>query len=227
MGLDSVELVISYEEAFGISIPDAIACEMRTPRDVIDYVMSQVEVEKEKSACLSQQTFYALRRHFTEKLGTQRSFVNPHTLLDELIPKENRRVIWHNLGANAGTVQWFGLTRPMWLQVSLYALPLVLFSFIAGRFGSYFAALCAFALTYCAVFMTRPFKTHFPRKQSRVRDLVRFSLLDNPQAISDKRRAWTRAQVAEVVREITLRETGIDERKYREDARFIDDMGVD
>lgn len=39
--LDTVELVMSFEEEFGIEIPDDAAEKIRTVQDVIDYVASQ------------------------------------------------------------------------------------------------------------------------------------------------------------------------------------------
>lgn len=36
MGLDSVELVMAFEEEFGISIPDEAAASMLTPAAAID-----------------------------------------------------------------------------------------------------------------------------------------------------------------------------------------------
>lgn len=41
MGMDGVELVMSFEEEFGISLPDSAAAEMRTPRQVIDFIIEQ------------------------------------------------------------------------------------------------------------------------------------------------------------------------------------------
>ena len=42
MGLDFVELVMAFEEAFNISIPDKDASELTTPRKVADYVMNKI-----------------------------------------------------------------------------------------------------------------------------------------------------------------------------------------
>lgn len=40
MGLDSVELVMAFEEEFGVDIPDSAAEKMLTPSDVIDFVLA-------------------------------------------------------------------------------------------------------------------------------------------------------------------------------------------
>lgn len=43
MGLDTVELVIAFEDAFGIKIPDEVATGITTPREVTDYVLMQLK----------------------------------------------------------------------------------------------------------------------------------------------------------------------------------------
>ena len=39
MGLDTVELIIAFEERFGVKIPNEDAAELYTPRKVTDYLM--------------------------------------------------------------------------------------------------------------------------------------------------------------------------------------------
>ncbi|HSE23655.1 MAG TPA: hypothetical protein VLB68_18445 [Pyrinomonadaceae bacterium] len=39
MGLDTVELIIAFEERFGVRIPNEVAAELYTPRRVTDYLM--------------------------------------------------------------------------------------------------------------------------------------------------------------------------------------------
>ncbi len=41
MGMDGVELVMAFEEAFGVRVPDKEAEQMVTPRHVIDWLVAQ------------------------------------------------------------------------------------------------------------------------------------------------------------------------------------------
>ena len=45
MGLDVVELVMSYEQAFGIKIPNDVAATLETPKMVIDYIEGRQDVD--------------------------------------------------------------------------------------------------------------------------------------------------------------------------------------
>jgi acyl carrier protein len=42
MGLDTVELVMAFEESFGFPFSDEAAARLRTPGDVIDYVVKEL-----------------------------------------------------------------------------------------------------------------------------------------------------------------------------------------
>lgn len=51
MGLDTVELVMAFEDEFGVSIKDEDAEKMITPGNVADYVFSQVRTSKPSTTC--------------------------------------------------------------------------------------------------------------------------------------------------------------------------------
>lgn len=63
MGLDGVELVMAYEEEFGVSITDPAAARMLTPRDVVDYLVPRVEGRTRDDIAA------AVRRITVEQLG--------------------------------------------------------------------------------------------------------------------------------------------------------------
>lgn len=42
MGLETVELVMAWEEEFGVEIPDSVAASLKTPRQVTDWLAAQL-----------------------------------------------------------------------------------------------------------------------------------------------------------------------------------------
>lgn len=80
MGLDGVEYVMAIEEYFEISISDEAAAELRTPRDVVAYLMSAVRVA-EDGPCLTQRAFYRLRRAVADELGVPVRTITPGSKL--------------------------------------------------------------------------------------------------------------------------------------------------
>ena len=46
MGLDVVEVIMAFEEEFGISIPDADCENLTTPRQVTEYVWGRISHER-------------------------------------------------------------------------------------------------------------------------------------------------------------------------------------
>ena len=227
MGLETVELVIRFEEAFGITISDEVAASMTTPRAVTDYIVTQVATA-DSSACLSQQAFYFLRRGFSKRLRLSRSAFHPEVALRTLIPKETRKPVWQQLQTEMGPNVMPPLARPLWLFYLLcvatvlvsvfvsYATPLPFqFRLVMGL-----VLLVATGITLSLV--TRPFKTEFRRRFRTVAGLVNHLLLYSPHSFKRERRVWTRAQIAETVRAIIVDVTG--ETNFTEDSHFINEM---
>jgi hypothetical protein len=114
MGLDTVELVMRIEETFGIEIPDRVASTLYTPRDVMDFILTQVEVSEAPLPCLSQRAFHRLRSAFAETLALPWREIRPHTARAELLPEKNRVLIWKQLRNSVAAEKWPPLTRSRW-----------------------------------------------------------------------------------------------------------------
>lgn len=101
MGLDAVEIVVAWEEAFGISITDAEAAGLRTPRMAVDLICRKLNVGQGGSFCLSQRIFYRLRSAFVRVLSIPRASITPRTRLGSLIPILGRQQVWSALSKAA------------------------------------------------------------------------------------------------------------------------------
>jgi hypothetical protein len=123
MGLDSVELLWEFERRFGIRIPEQAAAEMRTTRDVVNYVYKVVGGERHP--CPTQHAFYRIRR----ALGS-RERLTPATLLEAILPAGDRRERWSHIESASGLPCWPVLERPGWVVLCalLSALSLAVFA---------------------------------------------------------------------------------------------------
>ena len=112
--MDLVEIVVRTEDAFGITIPDADATRITTPRELADFVTTKVSLSDE-SSCLSQQAFYFLRERFQSHLLFSRQSFRPNTPLEKIVPMQNRQLIWSALRTEVGANALPDLARPIWL----------------------------------------------------------------------------------------------------------------
>ena len=92
MGLDLVELVMEVEETFGFSIRDEDAAKLDTVGKLYDYILAN-RFEGKEQGCLSNVTFYKLRRALLSVLPIARSDVRLSSDLKKIIP-DHRRRIW-------------------------------------------------------------------------------------------------------------------------------------
>lgn len=91
MGLDTVELILTWEDTFGISISDAEARSMFNTRQVVAGIFEKVKSEKpEDGGCLALRAFLRLRHCFKEH-GLPAHGVRPDTALSDLLPGAQRR----------------------------------------------------------------------------------------------------------------------------------------
>lgn len=104
MGLDTVELVLAFEESFGLAIPNEDAEQLITPGDVIRYV--ERRLTPGSGACLEQRAFYRLRQASMTVLGQPRDVLRPASRWRDLLPSDGRRRAWRDLGGEVALSTW-------------------------------------------------------------------------------------------------------------------------
>lgn len=223
MGLDGIELIMEFEDEFGIRITDEEATEARTPRMVIDLVLSKLEV-KAQTVCWSQRAFYLLRGALMEFAGAPRKAIRPGSELRDIISPDRVAPVWPTLELAIQAKVWPSLVRPRLLVTALWAagIAFCLGLFVASLAGGTTAAigtafLGTIVFAVAATLATTRWQTRLPDGLTRIRDLV-------PYAGSSERIEWTREKVAVIVKVIVMEQLGLSESDYREDADFIRDF---
>ena len=233
MGLEAVEIVMAVEEKFGISIPDEDAEKFATPGDMTDYIFGKVQ-HADLTTCLSQRAFHLLRQAWMTKFSTPRKEFSLGTRIEDVVPHENRRILWADLGRGIGATSWPSLERPRSLVAGLVILTTVTFVGIyigTARllgFGSDVPILLGLtggiAIAWTAAVTTRPFRTAIPSRFGHIKDLVEYMVARNTQLVKTDSKKWTREEVWCAVREIVIEVTGIHD--FTEKSHFVKDIGI-
>jgi acyl carrier protein len=223
MGLDGVELVMAVEEEFKIAISDSDAEQCVTVGRLVDLVHARLR-HTAQEPCPSQHGFYIVRRQLMNVLGVTRAQIKPETRLDDLIGKKNRRERWRDLVESLTDKQtrWPALVRPTAINVVVFGvLPaatcigLAVFTWLPFPLA-FFAAV---AVGFIGACLTVPFKCEFPHSFCHVQDMIKFTkTLDS--------RIWSKEEVFQKVRAITVEQLGVKESQVTLEARFVDDLGV-
>ncbi len=241
MGLDTVELVMEMERAFGITIPDEEAEKIQTVGQAHRYIVAMLSEQpgpEPGPACLTAAMFYRLRRQLMGCLRVERPRIRPDSALEDLFSKRGRRSAWQRLEEALG---WRlpGLVRPHWTWL-VWGVPAV--GFLAaevvawGRLGG-FAGEALFALLissvmglvllgYAAEWLTRPFATGLPAYDFRglIMLVLKVNLgtfrMNNPHG-------WTGADVWQVLVAIIAEQMGYPPERITESTSFVYDLGAD
>jgi hypothetical protein len=175
MGLDGVELVMSIEESFGITIADAEAEACVTPAAVIDLVFGKLRTSDER-VCVSQRAFYLLRKGLTRTLGISRRKVDLAADIRSFTAGRSEREVWDDLKTAVQARSWPALARPRWLTAGMWVLSLGTFCGLIAQFHWAIAAACTVLVAHVAARLTRPFRSRIPGRYSRLRELVPFAV---------------------------------------------------
>jgi acyl carrier protein len=234
MGLDSVELVMAFEEAFGVAIEDADAEKMITPGHVIDHIVRCRGVGT-KNLCVTRRAFHRIRERLME-VGVQRSAIRPGTSLAEFFPEDTRRSLWAIARGPISVHQWPELVRPAKLQkiittVSLLVAGTVLISSLISPSGR--KILDSFLLAIVSAAGTSLLLLQITQNQCRqfpgittVRDLTIRVTAGGAASLLWKHEEFARGEIASLVKQIVIEQLGIRESDYAENKEFVRDLGM-
>lgn len=117
MGMDGVELVMAWEEAFQLSITDGEAERLETPRHAINLLWQKLGRASPPPVCLSLRAFFALRTEFARSLGIEARSLRLQTRLKDLPLRERGLSLQSNLRERFGgfDLAKFGKSNLLWL----------------------------------------------------------------------------------------------------------------
>ncbi|OQP65939.1 hypothetical protein A3860_15225 [Niastella vici] len=96
MGLDSVEILVNVENAFGITISNFEAEKIATVGDIHSIVWRSVQ-GRQSMRCKSQQLYYKLRHILITKFRVHKDTIELNASLNEIFPLMNRRLLYRKL----------------------------------------------------------------------------------------------------------------------------------
>jgi len=95
MGLDSVELLMSVEDKFGIRIEDSEAENICTVQHFADTVFSKIIINP-SDKCLTQIVFYRIRKAF-QNLNLTELDIKPNSKISDLLTQSKLKGNWNRL----------------------------------------------------------------------------------------------------------------------------------
>lgn len=175
------------------------------------------------------------RSGFIRHGGQKRAEIKPKAKIGELISRDSRRQIIRQVLDEIGVATDPRFVRPGWL------IGLICFGSIAIGVAVVFlfrswgmlidnpiviVPFIAVVSAWLALRLTAEMRYELDSSVATVGNLSRWVVARGPSFIAIEPGKWTREQIAERVREIVINQLGCADR-YREDARFVQDLGVD
>ena len=227
MGLDSVELVMSVEDAFQINISEEEASKIRTVGEFYDVVRSKLAIKDDEGwgRCLTSTAFYRVRRAMVEVLRIDRRKITPKTELSVLLPTPQRRENWGRitraaslkipkLGYNSGVI----LLKFAILMAVGTALGLLQYLGIVGLTIVSFIAALVMAKFTPALLISLPAST--------VGALAEQIYLANVKQLSEGNGGLNEREVWDALTKIIIQQLGVKPEEVTPEARFIEDLRI-
>ncbi|MBF0546730.1 MAG: acyl carrier protein [Candidatus Riflebacteria bacterium] len=217
MGLDSVELVMDFEDHFKILLPDEEVFKCLTPGMVTDLIYSILQkIEKDK--CQTQVAFYKIRKVLTDKLKIPRANIKSSMRLEQLFPKKNRYHPWNVLLSEI-TFHPDLRHRLLFPRDIEYSLSAILFISVIAIFINTILAFLLFFLYLLLLYFLSPMRTVFPAGLIFLNDLIEIS--NCPTKID-----YSREQILAIVIDISAEKMQIERNLIKEDSNYVKDLGL-
>lgn len=203
MGMDGVVLVMAFEEEFGICIPDSAAAKMRTPQNVIDFVVA----ERQRVAKMDARTHLLAA---LDEMGFED--IHPYRSFNELFGRL-RVIRWKELGKRLAP---FSIPPDVAHGPSDVVAGVSFLAAVIALFASQWvlAGVCALLCSVGWLWASRT--RRIPDSVDTVAKLSAHLTRPIPET-----------EIAAKVREIVIDQLGLKEGVYGEDKDFVRDLGVD
>jgi len=197
MGLDSVELLMSVENRFGIRIEDSEAEKIYTVQNFVDSVYDKI-ITNPNEKCLTQIVFYRIRKAFQNLKLTDKE-IKPETKISELLTQTELKEKWHLLKTE------IGLELP-----ELVALD------FNPNLGS-----------HVKIFGIKTIKRTTPVSSGTIRDLIDWTIALNQEKLIDIENVTSKYEVERIIIGIINRNMGIPISEIKLEHSITNDLGID
>jgi acyl carrier protein len=197
MGLDSVELLMSVEDKFGIRIEDSEAEKIYSVQNFVDCVYSKI-ITNPNEKCLTQIVFYRIRKAFRNLNLTEKE-IKPETRISELLTQSELKENWHLLKTE------IGLELP-----ELVALD------FNPELGS-----------HVKIFAIKTIKRTTPVSSGTIRELIDWTIALNQEKLIDIKKIMNKYEVERIVIGIINKNLGIPISEIKLEHSITNDLGID
>ncbi|QSS96670.1 phosphopantetheine-binding protein [Psychroflexus sp. ALD_RP9] len=197
MGLDSVELLMSVEDKFGIRIEDSEAEKIYTVQNFVDSVYSKI-ITNPNEKCLTQIVFYRIRKAVRNLKLTDKE-IKPGTKITELLSQTELKEKWHLLKTE------IGLELP-----ELVALD------FNPELGS-----------HVKIFGIKTIKRTTPVSSGTIRELIDWTIALNEEKLIDIEKITNKYEVERIIIGIINKNMGIPISEIKLEHSITNDLGID
>ncbi len=232
MGMDGIELILSIEDSFQITIEDAEASALVTVGQLCDLVIGKLEGQTE-AGCLNMVAFYRLRQLLITLTGWKRHDIRPSTTLMSILPPAKRIAAWVCLEETTGfklpQLQHPGYIYTAFGILLLFTAGLILtFVYIykislAWLFAGLFINCWAL---YFFMQVTPGLATVLSTRSAELGSLTKDIVAINHAKVAAQAHGWSEAEVRISVCRLIGLQLGIKVEAIKPDCSFMDDLGM-